>query len=113
MIVYLDCAPEPARAATRNRFFSVHILWRAVEGCGEPWRSEETSILKIADRERRTTGTFVAFSNHYTRLLTAGVKSGNRHVFPIDNRSAWARMAIAGARALSFPPRLMRGNRND
>ena len=34
------------------------------------------------------------------------VKSGNWHVFPIDNPFTWARMAIAGARALSFPPRL-------
>ena len=31
-------------------------------------------------------------------------KTGNWHVFPIDNPVAWARMAIAGARAeLSFP----------
>jgi DNA-binding protein HU-beta len=46
-----------------------------------------------------------------TQPLALGVKTGNGHVFPIDNPVASARIAIAGARALSFPPRLMRGNR--
>lgn len=50
--------------------------------------------------------TFVSFSTHYTRALVLGVKTGNWHVFPIDNPTAWARMAIAGARAVSSPPRL-------
>ncbi|MGA9417293.1 MAG: hypothetical protein WBV60_21570, partial [Terriglobales bacterium] len=40
-VLYLDSAPEPLCAATRNRFLSVHILWRAPVGCGESPRSEE------------------------------------------------------------------------
>jgi hypothetical protein len=91
----------------------VHILWRAAVGCGESLRSEEKlSLVRFPDKERTRSGTFVSFSNLYTQHLASGVKTGNWHVFPIDNPAAWARMAIAGARALSFPPRLMRGNRN-
>ena len=36
-------------------------------------------------------------------ILARGVKTGNWHVFPIDNPVAWARMAIAGACALRSP----------
>jgi hypothetical protein len=45
--------------------------------------------------------------------FVSGIKTGYRHVFPIDNPATWGKIAIAGARALSFPPRLMRGNRNE
>lgn len=51
----------------------------------------------------------LALSSHAqsdTREFVLGSKSGNWHVFPIDNPMAWARMAIAGARAMSYPPRL-------
>jgi hypothetical protein len=55
-------------------------------------------------KERRRTGTFVPVAT--TRRLTTllGVETGNWHLFPIDNPFPWARMAIAGARALSFLP---------
>jgi len=69
------------------------------------------SQTKTADKERTRTGTFVAFFNYYTRTLALSVKTGNWHVFPIDNPLTSARIGIAGARALSFPPRLMRGFR--
>jgi hypothetical protein len=39
------------------------------------------------------------------------VKCRDWHVFPIDSVRIWGRMAIAGARVLSSPPRSMRENR--
>src|SRR5580658_65953 len=35
ILLSLDFAPEPACAATRKRFLSVHILWRRALDCGE------------------------------------------------------------------------------
>jgi hypothetical protein len=69
-----------------------------------------------ADRGQKDQGTrrfrlISPFRQTQARVL--GVKTSNWHVFPIDNPVAWATMAIAGARASSYPPRLTRGNRND
>jgi len=59
-----------------------------------------------------STTPFDVFSNHYIEFRDK-CQTRNWHVFPIDNLAAWARMAIAGACALSFPPRPMRESRND
>lgn len=72
---------------------------------------------KIAGEDRRpgvnTTWHFRRILDFYTQAFALGFKTGNWHVFPIDNPSTSARIGIAGARALSFPPRPMRGNRNE
>jgi DNA-binding protein HU-beta len=39
--------------------------------------------------------------------LVFGAKTGNGHVFPLDNLAVERKMAIAGACAWSLPPRLM------
>jgi hypothetical protein len=84
-----------------------------VENRVEPRKTECRSSQPEARRSisRSATGTFVAFFNYYTPTFALGVKTGNWHVFPIDNPVVRRKIAIAGARALSFPPRLMRGNR--
>jgi len=69
-------------------------------------RAGQNSQSLRADNRSTATGTFDSFSNRYTHYR-ASVETSNWHVFPIDNRAAWARMTIAGARALSFPPRLI------
>src|ERR1700677_2660574 len=63
-IAYLNSAPEPAFAATRNRFLPVHILWRRAASCGEQRGIAENFDLKT--RTNSALGTFVSFSNHYT-----------------------------------------------
>jgi hypothetical protein len=80
------------------------------------WRTTENR--RFADRSFRlhtkagTNGLLRVISpSLQARPFVAGVKTGNWHVFPIDNPAASARIAFAGARALSLPPRLMRGNR--
>jgi hypothetical protein len=57
----------------------------------------------LANTKRTRTNTFDLLCNHYLHDRVS-VETGNWHVFPIDNPPAWARMAIAGARAeLSSP----------
>jgi hypothetical protein len=55
--------------------------------------TRRAAVLKKETREPAISANFL-ISPYATR-----VKTGNWHVFPIDNLSAWARMAIAGARA--------------
>ena len=67
---------------------------------------------QTADKKRAKSGAFgLICPLLQMQPFVSGVKTGYRHVFPIDNPVVGRKIAIAGARALSFPPRLMRGNR--
>src|ERR1019366_5479200 len=104
-------APGAACAARRNRFPAVHFLWRAAAGCGEPWRRRKTAVPQTADKKRAKSGAFgLICPLLQMQPFVSGVKTGYRHVFPIDNPATYAKIGIGGARALSLPPRLMRGN---
>jgi hypothetical protein len=72
VVPYLDSAPEATCAATRKRFLSVHILWRAAAGCGEGCRTEENFQSQAPTNRtypRKALSTFDSFSNHYTAPL--------------------------------------------
>jgi hypothetical protein len=38
--------------------------------------------------------------------MAEGAETGNRHVFALDNLAVERKIAIAGVRALGYPPRL-------
>ena len=62
--------------------------------------ARESSDELNAETKRQTPRDFRKFATSFTNTR---VKTGNWHVFPIDNRLKSAKMAIAGARALSSP----------
>jgi hypothetical protein len=108
MIVYFRLCTR-TRLRRNSKLFP--LCAHPVETCSELWRTVEKR------RKLPCRGAQIKRDKHWHfRLIlpllpaqpfASGAKTGNWHVFPIDNPVAWARMAIAGARALSFPPRLI------
>jgi hypothetical protein len=106
LILYLELCTRTGLRRNRKPF---PLCAHPVQSGAELWRIAEKQENRCAEFtiQVRRRGFRQCF-RLIPRLLPAQplasvVKTGNWHVFPIDNPRTWARMAIAGARASSSP----------